>query len=176
MTPEEFQRSYPLLMAWIEQTLRSYANEARPVASLGFVRLPRYFSEALLASAKVVLVDRVPKPPLASMGLGRFEEFQRADNDGITYLDTFFVKRSMAAAERLHFHELIHVVQWRLLGPQVFLAAYGNGLETFGYWNSPLETMAYKAEASFTRSPEPFDAEKLVAEQLAPIRESVKMK
>jgi hypothetical protein len=172
MTPEEFQTSYPLLMAWIEQTLRSYANEARPVVSLGFARLPRHFSAALLASAKVVLVDRVPKPPLASMGLSRFEEFQRADNDGITYLDTYFVKRSMAAAERLHFHELIHVVQWRLLGPQVFLAAYGNGLETFGYWNSPLETMAYKAEASFTRSPEPFDAEKLVAEQLAPIRES----
>jgi hypothetical protein len=36
--------------------------------------------------------------------------------------------------------------------------------------------MAYKAETSFTRSPEPFDAERLVAEQLAPIRESVKMK
>jgi hypothetical protein len=82
----------------------------------------------------------------------------------------------MAAAERLHFHELVHVVQWRLLGPEVFLAAYGNGLETFGYWNSPLETMAYKAEASFTRSPEPFDAEKLVAEQLEPVREFVKMK
>jgi hypothetical protein len=122
------------------------------VASFGFARLPRYFSEALLASARVVLIDRVPKPPLASMGLSRFEEFQRADNDGITYLDTFFVKRSMAAAERLHFHELIHVVQWRLLGPEMFLAAYAAGLETYGYWDSPLETMAYKAEASFTRS------------------------
>jgi hypothetical protein len=176
MTPEEFQKSYPLLMAWIEQTLRAHANEARPVASFGFARLPRYFSEALLTSARVVLVDRVPKPPLASMGLARFEEFQRADNDGITFLDTYFVKRSMAAAERLHFHELIHVVQWRLLGPETFLAAYAAGLETFGYWDSPLETMAYKAEASFTRSPEPFEAEKLVAEQLGPIRASLKMK
>ena len=176
MTPEEFQRAYPLLMAWIEQTLRSHATQARSVASFGFARLPRYFSEALLASAKVVLVDRVPKPPLASMGLSRFEEFQRSDNDGITFLDTFFVKRSMAAAERLHFHELIHVVQWRLLGPEMFLAAYAAGLETFGYWDSPLETMAYKAEAAFTRSFEPFDAETLVAEQLAPIRESVGMK
>jgi hypothetical protein len=161
-------------MAWIEQTLRAHANEASPVASFGFARLPRYFSEGLLASAQVVLVDRVPKPPLASMGLSRFEEFQRTDNDGITYLDTFFVKRSMAAAERLHFHELIHVVQWRLLGPETFLAAYAAGLET--YWDSPLETMACKAEASFTRAPEPFDAEKLVAEQLVPIRESVRMK
>jgi hypothetical protein len=176
MTPEEFQQSYPLLMAWIEQTLRAHANDARSVASFGFARLPRYFSEALLKSVRVVLVDRVPKPPLASMGLSRFEEFQRGDNDGITYLDTFFVKRSMAGAERLHFHELIHVVQWRLLGPETFLAAYAAGLENFGYWDSPLETMAYRAEASFTRSAEPFDAEKLVAQQLEPIRASITMK
>jgi hypothetical protein len=58
MTPEEFQRSYPLLMGWIQQTLRAHANEARPVASFGFARLPRYFSEALLASARVVLACR----------------------------------------------------------------------------------------------------------------------
>jgi hypothetical protein len=68
--------------------------------------------------------------------------------------------------EAIHFHELIHVIQWRLLGPEDFLAAYANGLDEFGYDNSPLEKMAYDAEALFRRSSPIFDAEKFVAEQL----------
>ena len=101
MTPEEFRSFYPHLIAWITQMLRAHAAAAKPVASLGFMRLPRYFSEELLASTKVVVVERVPKPPLSAMGLSRFAEFEHGDYDGITYLDTFFVKRSAAAVERL---------------------------------------------------------------------------
>jgi hypothetical protein len=171
MTPEEIRRFYPHVIAWIAQMLRAHAAAAKPVASFGFTRLSRYFSEQLLASTKVVIVERVPKPPLSSMGLSRFAEYERGDYDGITYLDTFFVKRSSAAVERLYFHELIHVVQCRLLGPEIFLAAYAAGLEAFGYRDSPLEMMAYEAEASFARSAPPFDAEKLVAERLGPIRD-----
>jgi hypothetical protein len=44
--------------------------------------------------------------------------------------------------------------------------AYANGLDEFGYENSPLEKMAYDAEASFKRSSAIFDAEKFVAERL----------
>ncbi len=133
---------------------------------MGSSRLLHYFSEDLLASTKVVAVDRVPMPPLSSLGLSRFAEFERGDFDGITYLDTFFIKRRSAGAERLHFHELIHVVQWQILGPETFLATYAAGLETFGYRESPLEVMAYNAEAAFCRSGRIFNAQQLVAEQL----------
>jgi len=136
------------------------------ISSLGFPRLSRYFSEDLLSSTKVVLVERVPMPPLSSMALGRFAEFENGDYNGVTYLDTFFVKRNSASAERLYFHELIHVVQWRLLGPEAFLALYADGLERFGYRQSPLEVMAYDAEESFVQSDQSFDAENLVVEQL----------
>ncbi len=68
--------------------------------------------------------------------------------------------------EALHFHELIHVIQWRLLGPERFLVDYANGLDEFGYENSPLEKMAYDAEGSFRRSSPVFNAEKFVAERL----------
>jgi hypothetical protein len=101
------------------------------------------------------------------MGLSQFAAFEHGDFDGITYLDTFFVKRGSASTERLYFHELIHVVQWRLLGPERFLAVYANGLETLGYRESPLEAMAYNAENSFCQSDQCFDAENLVAEQLS---------
>jgi hypothetical protein len=54
-----------------------------------------------------------------------------------------------------------------LLGPESFLTAYANGLDEFGYENSPLEKMAYDAEAFFRRSSEIFDVDKFVAERLA---------
>jgi len=66
----------------------------------------------------------------------------------------------------MHFHELIHVIQWRLLGPDRFLFAYANGLERFGYRQAPLEVVAYDAESAFASSTTIFDAERLVATKL----------
>ncbi|MET4262378.1 hypothetical protein ABIC09_007356 [Bradyrhizobium sp. S3.12.5] len=156
MTPEQFQALYPHVIDWIYQILQAHSNEAKTASSLGFPRLSQYFSGSLLSSTKVVVVERVPTPPLSSLGLSQFADFENGDYDGITYLDTFFVKRRSAPAERLYFHELIHVVQWQLLGPERFLAMYADGLETFGYRQSPLEAMAYTAEASFCQSNEIF--------------------
>jgi hypothetical protein len=126
------------------------------------------FTSALktLISAKVVLVDKLPIPPLSSWGLTRFADFERGTFDGITYLNTFFIKRNDLRNEAIYFHELIHVVQWRILGPEQFLRSYADGLERFGYRNSPLEVMAYEAEAAFAAN-DVFDAEKMVAQKLS---------
>lgn len=167
MTPEEFQKLYPHVIGWIRLTLAAHEKNAKSVASAGFSRLPLYFSPKLLASTKYVTVDRPPMPPLSALGLKRFAAFEQGNYDGATYLDTFFVKRSQVAEEGLYFHELIHVVQWRVLGPERFLAAYADGLETVGYRNSPLEAMAYDAQAAFAQTTRIFDAEKLVAEKLS---------
>ena len=117
--------------------------------------MPLYFSHELIASTKYVAVNRPPMPLLSALGLKRFAAFEQGDYDGTTYLDTFFLKTSHVANEGLYFHELIHVVQ------------YADQLETFGYRNSPLEAMAYDAQAAFAQSTQIFDAEKLVAEKLS---------
>jgi hypothetical protein len=166
MSPEEFQQYYPRLLGWIDTTLRAHAVNARTVVSRGFPRLPLYFTADTLASAKVVLVDQLPIPPLSSWGLTRFADFERGNFSGITYLNTFFIKRDDARNEVIHFHELIHVIQWRILGPEQFLGLYADGLERFGYRDGPLEKMAYDAEAAFTAK-EIFDAEQLVARKLS---------
>jgi hypothetical protein len=166
MTPEDFQKFYPLLIDWLRTTLATYAGRTQTVASRAFPRLPLYFTAETLASAKVVLVDQLPVPPLSSMGLTQFADFERGNFNGITYLDTFFLKRSQSENEAIHFHELIHVIQWRILGPERFLRSYADGLERFGYRESPLEVMAYDAEAAFVTSKHGFDAENMVAEKL----------
>jgi hypothetical protein len=165
MTPDEFRAAYPQLLGWIQKTLRDYEDIAQPVASMHFARLPLYFRHSLLETVKFIAIERLPMPPLTAMGLNRFAAFEQGNFDGITYLDRYFIKRTVVTEEALHFHELIHVTQWRLLGPERFLAAYANGLDEFGYENSPLEKMAYDAEALFKQS-SIFDAEKFVAEHL----------
>jgi hypothetical protein len=165
MTPEEFHAAYPQLLSWIQKTLGDYQNIAQPVASMQFARLPHYFDQSLLETVKFIAIERLPLPPLTAMGLNRFATFEQGNFDGITYLDRYFIKRTVVTEEALHFHELIHVIQWRLLGPERFLSAYVNGLDEFGYENSPLEKMAYDAEALFKQS-SIFDAEKFVAERL----------
>jgi hypothetical protein len=159
LTPEEFRIAYPKLRAWIQKTLEFYEKNAKPVASMHFVRLPLYFDPSLLETAKFIAIDRLPMPPLSAMGLSRFAVFEQGDFNGVTYLDRYFIKQTVATEEAIHFHELIHVLQWRLLGPETFLAAYANGLDEFGYENSPLEKMAYDAEAAFKRSSPIFDSE-----------------
>ncbi len=172
MDPTEFGAKYPLILNWIRQTLAAHAAKARPVASFNFPRLPRYFSPATLTSAKVVAVAVVPLPPLAAFGLSRFAGFEKMDVRGITYFDTSFLRIELSEEdyvvvdERLHFHELVHVIQWRLLGPERFLAWYADGLERFGYRDSPLEEMAYRLEDEFQRESAVSSVEQVVEREL----------
>jgi hypothetical protein len=167
MTPEGFQTVYPQVIAWIRQTLAAHTCGAKRVSEFGFPRLPLYLSAEFLESVSAIIVDRVPVPPLSRIGLRRFVEFEMGDYDGITYLDTYFIKRTRACDEAVHFHELAHAIQWRALGPERFLRTYADGLERFGYRNSPLERIAYDAEHRFSSSPKPFNLEQLVLSQLS---------
>ena len=117
LTPEEFHTVYPRVQTWIQKTLTAHEKDAQPITSMRFVRLPLYFDHTLLETTKFIPIDRVPMPPLSAMGLSRFAAFEQGDFNGVTYLDRYFIKRTLVTEEALHFHELIHVIQWRVLGP-----------------------------------------------------------
>ncbi len=166
VTSEEFRAAEPRLMDWVQKTLKFYEKNAQPIALMNFARLPQYFDHSLLETVKFITIDRVPLPHLAAMGLSRFSGFEQGNFDGVTYLDRYFIKQTVVTEESTHFHELIHVIQWRLLGSECFLSAYADGLDEFGYENSPLEKMAYDAETLFKQSSAIFAAENFVAERL----------
>ena len=157
---------YPVLIGWLMHTVAAHAERSRSVGSFGFTRLPAYFSPLLIASARVVPVDVLPMPPLSQMGLTQFTEWERIEYGGITYFDTYFLTMNELGNEPLHFHELVHVVQWRLLGPERFITQYSDGLEKFGYRSSPLEVIASDLEDRFKSSLEVFDAESEVRARL----------
>lgn len=166
MTPEDFQKVFPFVRDWISRTLAAHATKAKPISSFNFPRLRHYYSSDLLARAKVVFVDKCPKPPLSAIGLTQFAKFENMNADGITYLDTYLLLWHEAERESLHFHELVHVIQWKLLGAERFLALYADGLEKRGYRNSPLEVMAYDHEARFNSREPPYSVETAVRKQV----------
>ena len=88
VTPQEFELAFPKVMDWIQKTLLAHQRLARPVTAKNFQRLPLYFSRAQIEAAQFVVVERIPVPPLSSIGLSRFAEFERGDFGGIPlYLD-----------------------------------------------------------------------------------------
>lgn len=86
---------------------------------------------------------------------------------GITYLSSYFVRDDYQRVESLHFHELVHVVQWQHLGANQFIMAYALGhLLSGGYRTNPLEEQAYGLEARFNQNAQAFDVAALVRPEL----------
>ena len=166
----DFENKLPAVHAWITAIVEEYRHVAQPVGSFGFTRLPAYFAKDTLEQAQVVIVDSVPKPPLSALGLANFSDFETLDSDGITYQNVYFLNRARVNDESLHFHELIHVVQWSLLGGERFLLAYALAhVSSGGYRNNPFERIAYDLQALFVDLPTPFQVEPLVRQHLKQI-------
>ncbi|MFY9287914.1 MAG: hypothetical protein WAO98_05375 [Alphaproteobacteria bacterium] len=152
----------PEITQWIDKTLADYSSQAKIVSELRFPRLPQFYSENLLANAKVVPVTKVPVPPLSQLGLTEFVAFEAGNYNGITYKDTYFVQEDLMTNEALHFHELVHVVQWMHLGVDRFLLTYAVGLARYGYRDSPLEMVAYSLQEYFQLGGEPKNVEAII--------------
>lgn len=160
----------PLLREWIDRRLALHATQVQSITAFGFSRLPTYYSPGRVEGAKAVLVDSVPVPPLSAMGLGQFAAFEVTPFWAITYKDTYFIRRDRAQQEPVHFHEMVHIIQWEQLGIEPFLLLYALGLLQHGYENSPLEAMAYNHQRRFETSAEPYDVETAVRREVAGIR------
>jgi hypothetical protein len=145
----KFHAVLPEVRKWIEDLLEKHATNSVSVKSLRFSRLPQYFPDDILEQAKVVTVPDIPFPPLGKLGLPELSFMEQMALSGITYLNTIFIHHHDRTDESLHFHELVHVIQWNQLGVDNFLLAYGVGIVQFGYEQSPLEQMAFKLQQKF---------------------------
>jgi hypothetical protein len=148
---QRLQAALPLAQEWIDDYLAEHEQTSRSVISLGMRRLAERYPVELLRKARVVAVEHVEFPPVERFGLPEFAAMQQQTFGGITFKNTYFVRNAEVACESLHFHELVHIVQWARLGVERFLLAYGIGLAQFGYEQSPLERMAYDLQGEFEK-------------------------
>lgn len=147
---ERMNRAVGIGAPWIAGLIDEHASKARPIAEAGFRRLKEYFPDDVLRETKVVQVSRIPFPPFVAMGVPEFSAIEELPVAGITFRNVCFIRSEMAS-ESVHFHELVHAVQWRTLGVGNFMLTYGIGLLLHGYARSPLEVMAYDLQSQFDR-------------------------
>ncbi|WP_445355923.1 hypothetical protein ACJJI5_07650 [Microbulbifer sp. EKSA008] len=141
---------------WIDQTLIDF-KEVRQSCARFTGKFSGYYTKEFLSKSYFVVVDNIPKPrfpELYQAGLGDFVDMEVA---GITYKDTYFVKTPFAAEISLHFHELVHIHQWSLLGAESFIKRYISEIQTYGYNGAPLEKMAYSLQDRFMDNCTPTD-------------------
>ena len=148
------QRALPHVRSWIDELHAKHSDHATAAHTLGFVKVARWFPESLLQDARAVAVDEVPFPPVSAYGLPEFETMASMNMAGITFGRMYFVRQS-CFIESVHFHELVHVVQWQTLGVDEFLLTYALGVARHGYAQSPLEAIAYELQSRFERDETP---------------------
>jgi hypothetical protein len=119
--------------------------------------LESYFDPEILASARTRLVAFIENPQFYSdiikFGISNLMDFTQMA--GITFVDCILISNKFTHDQRswtsLLFHEMVHVVQYRLLGAKHFTELYviGWAQNGFEYARIPLEMQAYNLQKEF---------------------------
>ena len=150
---------------WIDNTLEDYSGRKVSCDVLAS-HFNGFYRSEFLEESFFVVVDEIPKPDfpeLRQAGLGYFIDMDAA---GITYKNTYFIKKGNENRLDLHFHELVHVLQWNHLGAAGFIRRYMKEIDEYGYENAPLEIMAYSLDAYFSDQKPAFDFQRYVFEHI----------
>jgi hypothetical protein len=142
----------PRVEQWVRQLRQERRATSQPVSAMGFPKLATCFPSHVLNSTRVEITDDLPFPPVEAYGIPEFEVMAKMPMAGITFSDLYFV-RPAHSTESMHFHEVIHVIQWRALEVREFLLTYAAGFVQNGYERNPLEQIAFDLQARFESGP-----------------------
>lgn len=179
--PEAIRPQQPSLSpeqsAWFTQSVAEYIRAQRAqyyprAAALSFSELwSRFFTAGDLQRIRAVQAgastegapqERVPNPPfyaeLEKLGFTGLPNFSTMP--AITFDDVVVFHEPLTP--QLIFHELVHVVQYRLLGTDEFARLYVRGYLHGGYAGTPLEVCAYELDGRFIMGSVGFDVEEEV--------------
>ncbi|MDC9564283.1 MULTISPECIES: hypothetical protein [unclassified Pseudoalteromonas] len=150
---------------WIDEVNHKYKYK-RVCCTQFAAQFAGFYPTEFLENAFYVVIDEIPKPDFAAlraMGLGDFIDMKVS---GITYKNTYYLLPTSVDNLRVHFHELVHVLQWQNLGALAFIERYMNEIKHFGYHNAPLEIMAYSLDTHFISSGEKINVPEYVLDAL----------
>jgi hypothetical protein len=142
---------------------------AKPLSPDERERFAPYFDPVDLDRVRVAMSDRLPlsEPPLTNL-LRRigFSFPSISMTSGITFDDVIAMRTGLL--DSVLFHELVHTVQYRLLGIGRFSRLYVSGfLSTKCYEAIPLEQSAFELEDRFQNESGAFSVVAAVRRQLA---------
>lgn len=155
---------------YIESQHRTYREKARPLDNNQKAVMAPFFPQSVLDAARVVVLtdERVSNPgfygELVKMGFPPDSLPDFTHMAAVAFVDT--IVSHVPIANRILFHELVHVVQYDKLGLAEFAAKYVKGFLTGGcYEGIPLERNAYELDTRFAAAPmRAFSVEDVVQE------------
>ena len=159
LTPQQMATFSHAVAEYISVQRDRYYSQAAPLI-FGNTWL-QFFPAADLERVRVLQPgqERVPNPPfypdLKELGFTGLPNFTTMA--AITFDDVAVFHDPMTP--QLIFHELVHVVQYRLLGIEEFARLYVRGYLHSGYDGTPLEVCAYQLDGRFIMGSVGFDVE-----------------
>lgn len=168
----------PLVQIWVRSQRRRYLRkpQARSLSIQETKAFLPFFTQELLQDVRIVEVPAISEPPLYwLLAKLRVEvPLTISDIDGVTFNETVVIRRRRRTDSDWHsllFHELVHVVQYRLLGTNLF-DRYLRELARarMNYDENLFERQAYRLQSRFECEPEcSFTVEAEVARELKAI-------
>jgi hypothetical protein len=149
--------------SWVGDYIRAQRSAYYPrSAALAFSDIwSRFFSPFDLERIRILQPgqERVANPPfyaeLQKLGFTGLPDFTTMA--AITFDDVVVFHDPLTP--QLIFHEMVHIVQYRLLGVEEFARLYVRGYLHGGYSGTPLEICAYELDGRFIMGSVGFDVE-----------------
>lgn len=144
---------------WIRAERNAHRPAATPLGPDARSLYESFFPATTLDRAGFTEVPIITDPPFlgqaAAFGL---PPIAFAEMAGITFDDTVLLSHARMRRNDLPgllFHELVHVVQYEILGVDEFARQYveGYAANKFDYYRIPLEIAAYKLAQKFLAAP-----------------------
>jgi hypothetical protein len=158
LNPTQVERIVQQVVEYIGHQHQTYRPGAAPLSVRQKDAMFPFFPQPVLDSTRLVVLagQRVTNRPfygeLTKMGFEAASLPDFAHMAAITFVDTVVSHESFA--DRLLFHELVHVVQYEKLGLLEFAVKYVRGLLSGdAYEGIPLEMNAYELDARFAAAP-----------------------
>jgi hypothetical protein len=159
--------------AWVLRERALHRPASNPLPDDLKSSLAPFFGAAILDGARWRHVPGIQNPPFLDQAIGMGVPGDAIDFSamaGITFQDTMLLTSVVppgtdAGTKALVFHELVHVVQYTVLGLDSFVQQYVEGLALggFDYFAIPLEIVAYALQARYMVNPqEGFSVEDLL--------------
>ncbi len=156
---------------WVRAQRQLHRPAARPLTENEKAAMKPFFGNNVLDAARIRRVSLIENPDfyaeLETMGISPPLDFR--EMEGITFVDTILVSDARHPHNPpqlgLVFHELVHVVQYAVLGVSDFIDRYVKGWAKWGrvYRKIPLERHAYALQERFEHDPnQGFDVEQVV--------------
>jgi len=143
---------------WVESQRGIHRPDSRVLSESERTELARFFEPETLNRARIRAVSMIERPGFFTIlgDKGKADMLQTFNRmAGIAFADTIVVSRSQMPVRSqllpLLFHELVHVVQYEVLGLRAFVELYVSGwAETgFSYHSIPLERDAYELQEQY---------------------------